>query len=99
MPKLTFHPFLNGIRGSVGDLVVRQTPQGPVIQRRPDMSQVVWSPAQIAHRERMKGAALHYRRVMADPRGAASYRARAKKAGIPVSSLVMGEYLGTGTRE
>jgi hypothetical protein len=44
----------------------------------------------------MKAAAAHYRSVMADPAAADRLRTRAKKLGMPVSSLVMGEFLQRG---
>jgi len=41
----------------------------------------------------MQEAAQHYRTVMEDPKQAARYRSLAARKKIPVSSLVMGEYL------
>ena len=41
----------------------------------------------------MKAAAAYYRKVMAEPALAARYVARARRRQIPVSSLVMGEFL------
>ncbi len=93
MAKLTLNTALQSLRGGIDGFVIRDTPHGQVLSRRPDMSRVCWSPAQVAHRERMQAAAVHYREVMADPKEAARCIARARKLKVPVSSLVMGEFL------
>ncbi len=71
----------------------KHTRHGPLVTKRPDMSRVKWSPAQRAQRQLMQKAARHYREAMLNPKQAAQYRAVAAKQKIPVSSLVMGEYL------
>ena len=93
MAKVTLNPALAKLHGSIDGMVIKNTPHGMVLARRPDMSRVRWSPAQRAHRRRMQAAAEHYRKVMADPEEAARCTARARKLKVPVSSLVMGEYL------
>ena len=93
MAKLTLHPSFKNLRGAIDGLIIKNTPYGQVLSRSPDMSRVRWSPAQIANRKRMHAAAAHYRQVMADPKEAARCLARARKAKMPVSSLVMGEFL------
>jgi hypothetical protein len=96
MAKVDLSSFLSGMSGRVGDFVVRQTPAGLVLSRAPDMSKVKWSPAQRARRKLMRDASVHYRAVMKDPKQAARYRTLAAKKKIPVSSLVMGEFLKRG---
>lgn len=93
MAKLTLNSALNQISGTIDGWVIKHTPHGSVLSRRPDMSRVRWSLAQRANRQRMQAAAAHYRQVMADPKEAATLVARARKLKMPVSSLVMGEYL------
>ena len=93
MAKLTLNAALDQLRGSLDGLVIRQTPHGTIVSRKPNMARVKWSPAQKARRTLMKDAADHYRSMMKDPKQAALYRARAARKKIPVSSLVMGEYL------
>jgi hypothetical protein len=93
MAKSTLNSALTGLSGSIDHWVYRQTPHGTVITRRPDMSGVVWSPAQLAQRERARAAGCHYRRIMADPRVATQKRAEAKAAGLPVSVYVMKDWL------
>ena len=96
MAKVELDSLLRSIRGAIGNMVVKRTAHGPVLTRSPDMSRVKWSPAQRAQRKLMAAAGAHYRAVMKDPRQAARYRALAAKQKIPVSSLVMGEYLRRG---
>ncbi len=96
MAKVDLSSFLSGMSGKVGDFVVRRTAAGQVLSRAPDMSKVKWSPAQRARRKLMRAAATHYRAVMKDPKQAARYRALAAEQKIPVSSLVMGEFLKRG---
>lgn len=95
MAKTQLNSALRELRGSIEGLVIRRTPHGQVLSRKPDMSRVKWSASQLAHRRRMKSAAIQYRKVMSDPAQATRYSARAAKLGIPVSSLVMGELLRT----
>jgi len=93
MARLTLNSALVQLRGSIDGLVIKHTPQGAVLSRRPDMSRVKWSPAQKARRKLMQEAAEHYRTLMEDPKQASRYRALATKKKIPVSAFVMGEYL------
>lgn len=99
MAKLQLNSALRDLRGSIDNLVIRRTPYGKVLSRKPDMSRVKWSAAQIAHRQRMKAAASEYRRLMSDPAQAARLVARAAKQGVPVSSLVMGQLLRAPIKE
>ena len=96
MAKLDLHSFLSRVSGRVGDVVVRQTRAGPVVSRLPDTSKMKWSPAQRARRKLMRDAGAHYRAVMSDPKQAERYRALAAKKKIPVSALVMGEFIKRG---
>ncbi len=99
MAKLQLNSALRDLRGSLDNLVVRRTPYGKVLSRKPDMSRVKWSPSQLAQRQKMKSAASQYRKLMSDPAQAARHTARAAKLGIPVSSLVMGELLQAPAKE
>lgn len=96
MAKLDLHSFLYRVSGRVGNVVIRQTRTGAVMSRLPDTSKVKWSPAQRARRKLMREAGAHYRAVMSDPAQADRYRALAAKKKIPVSALVMGEFLKRG---
>lgn len=50
-----------------------------IISQLPDMSEVEWSLAQIAQRERMKQANAYAKAAMADPKVRAIYKKMAKK--------------------
>ena len=70
--------LIKGIRGKVGDVVFRQSPNGDIIiSKAPDMSAVVWSPAQQEHRQRFKAAIAYAKAAMAHPDVHALYEKRA----------------------
>lgn len=72
MAKLKLNSALTQLRGEIDGLVIRHTPHGAILSRRPDMSRVKWSPAQKARRKLMQSAAVHYHAVMKDPRSSRS---------------------------
>jgi len=73
--------------------VFRTYPNGQVIvSRYPDMSDVVWSPAQVAHRQRVKQANLYAHAAMADPEVAAIYRKRAAEKDNRPYQLAVSDY-------
>ena len=67
MAKATLNPLLLEIRGRIGPVVFRQFKGRTVVQRAPDMSRVVPTPAQLAQRARFQQAAAHARAILADP--------------------------------
>jgi hypothetical protein len=80
MAKVILNPLIKELRGALGDIVYRTSPNGTVfISKRPDMSKVKWSKAQKAHRERFKEANAYARAAMADPKVRAKYEKRAAK--------------------
>jgi len=91
--KLRLNSALAQLRGTIDGLVIKHTPHGAVLSRRPDMSSVKWSSAQKARRKLMQEASQYYRAAMEDSKQATRYRALARKNKIPVSAFVMGEYL------
>ena len=93
MAKVTLQPPFISFRGRVGDLVFRTYPNGQVIvSAYPDMSNVVWSPAQVAHRRRMKRAVAYAKAAMADPEVAAIYRKRAAEQDGRPFQLAVSDY-------
>jgi len=53
MAKITFNLLVHTIRGRVDKAYIRQTPSGALaLCKLPDMSNVEWSEAQMAHRRR-----------------------------------------------
>jgi hypothetical protein len=60
MAKITFNQLLDAIRGGIGNLVMRQRPDGTIIlSGAPQVNKRKASPKQRAHREKVKRAA-HY---------------------------------------
>lgn len=96
MAKVKFNPTLTEVRGTVGNLIFRQTVHGAEINSKPTRPKR-WSVKQKAHRTRLREAALFYRKQMADPTRRAYYEARARERHIPVSAYVMGGYMKYGT--
>lgn len=96
MPKLQLSPPFSSLRGTLDGLVIKhysRDKRGHVLSRKPDMSAVEWSPAQRAQRERMKAAAAYHREVLADPVRLRGYAQLARKRGVPLSAVTMGEAL------
>lgn len=93
MAKTNLNTALNGLRGSVDGWVYKQYSYGTVITRRPRMDQVVWSPAQQAHREQVRRAGEFYRSVVANPALKARFQAIADEKRIPLSAVTLQEFL------
>ena len=96
MPRIELNSALASVRGTMDGWVYKHykaDKRGLVLSRKPDMSGVKPSPAQRAHRQRMRDAAAFHRQVLADPVQLKKYRALAKKLRIPLSAATMGEVL------
>jgi len=78
MAKVTLNPALTSIRGRLGNTVFRRTANGGTsLIKLADMSNVKWSPAQQAHRQRFKQASAYAKAALADPAVRAHYLERA----------------------
>ena len=95
MPKIGLNSALTFISGGVDGWVYKnyKDKRGPVLSRRPDMSNVTPSAAQLAQRARMRQAAEFHRKVLADPELLAKFRRVAEENGITLSAATMGEAL------
>jgi hypothetical protein len=96
MAKVQLDTALASITGSLGKFVYkhyRNDKRGQVLSRKPDMSRVKWSPAQRAHRQRMKSAAAFHRQVLADPALLKKFTRLAKQKRVNLSAVTMGEVL------
>ena len=94
MTKLKFNPTLEQLQGAFGGIVFRQTPAGRTfISHKPDMSNVVWAPAQIANRARFKAAIAYAHAAMRDPRVRAIYEQEAAAQGRRPFYLAVSDYL------
>jgi len=80
MTKVRFKPSIEHFQGTFYDVVFKLSPQGkPIVTRRPDMSNVEWSEAQTAQRERFKLANEYAKAAMANPEVRLIYEERAAK--------------------
>ncbi len=93
MAKVTLSPLVVEIHGKFDNLVFRRTRRGGIsIIRKADMSQVEWSPAQSAHRQRFKAAIVYARSAMADPQQRRTYETLAKKKGKRAFEMAVSDY-------
>src|SRR4051812_19296392 len=93
MAKADIDTALGGLHGKIDGLVYKTYSYGTVVTRIPRMENVQWSPAQRAHRERVKAAAVFYRTVLADPALKKKFTAIAKRKHIPLSAVTLKEYM------
>ena len=94
MAKVKLNPILVELHGKVGDMVFRRTRNGGVsLIRKADMSNVKWSPAQVANRQRFREAAAYAKQLLADPQVRVTYEEIAAKQGTRASEVAISEYL------
>lgn len=96
MPKITFNTAITSLRGALDGFVYKHysnDKRGMVVSRRPDMSNVKPSPAQLTRRQRMRDAAEFHQQVLKDPSLLKKYRQIAKRERINLSAATMGEFL------
>jgi hypothetical protein len=95
MPKVRLVPWLREVYGSMGqDVTFRRTPKGEnSIIKKADMSNVEWSPAQIAQRQRMKDAIAYAQAILADPEKKKIYAKRGKRKHRRAYDEALSEYL------
>ena len=94
MAKVKLNPILLELHGKVGDMVFRRTRNGGVsLIRKADMSNVKWSPAQVANRQRFREAAAYAKQLLADPQVRATYEEIAAKQGKRALEVAVSEYL------
>jgi hypothetical protein len=92
MAKVKLNPILKTVRGQVGDLVFKRYGDRVILASKPDLTGREPSPAQAAHQERFKQAALYGRMMLADPETKALYETAAKSNGQPVFSLIVADF-------
>jgi periplasmic divalent cation tolerance protein len=97
MAKVTLHPSVQHIHGTVLGVVFKRGPYGQSLATAmPDLSHVKPSAGQRSQRGRMKAASAAYRAIKADPAQLADYERRAKAEGLSVWLLVSRATLGDG---
>jgi len=94
MPRVRFTTGVEQIQGTLYDVVFKLSPQGnPIITKRPDMSNVEWSKAQIDHRQRFGLANTSARAALADPDVRGIYEEKAAKEGKRPFYIARADYL------
>ena len=100
MAKITLNPIFNDIHGTVDNLTFRRMHGRQTVIKKPDMSNVEWSPAQQAHRERFKQAVIRARAALADPEVRARYEEQAAARGKRPFDLAVSDcYQGRDVRK
>ena len=81
MAKVTLNPILEGLRGKVGDLVLKRYGDGTIISPKPTVTGEP-TEGQVAHRDRLVDAIVYGTAGMADPEAKAFYdeATRARKS-------------------
>ncbi len=92
MANVKLNPILERIRGQVGDLVFKRYEDRTILSRKAEPSGRPPTPAQAAHRERFRQAALYGRMVMADPDARTFYEGEADERHVPVFSLTIADF-------
>ena len=96
MPKVRYKGMVAAIQGTMYDVVFKKTPKGKtIVTKKPDMSKVEWSPAQKAHRKRVRRASEYAKAALADPIIRVVYEKRAaKEHGVPYRLAVSDYFKG-----
>ena len=93
MPKVRFKGPVVEIRGVLYDVVFKRSSTGKmIVTKRPDMSNVEWSDAQIAQRKRFALASAYATAAMADPTVRASYERKAKRRHKRARDIAFSDY-------
>ena len=94
MAKVKLAPHLEDIRGKAGGFVFRRTPGGKLtLIKLADMSNVQWSEAQKANRQRFKEAVSYAKAALADPKVRLKYEKLAAKMGKRPYDVAKSDYL------
>lgn len=92
------NPTIHRLSGKMGNMTYRWMYGKQTVMKTPDMSNVKWSKAQKANRERFSEAIFYAKRAMADPNVRTHYEKAAKKASrqpfrVAVSDFYAGKNL------
>jgi len=92
MAKVRLNPALEQVRGQLAGFVYRVRYGGQTISKPPDMSRVVWSAAQVEHRQRFRRAVAYARAALADKKLHALYVKEAAHKGQRPFDLAVSDY-------
>jgi len=92
MARVKNNFLLQGVSGSIAELVIKQYSYGPVISKKPDMSQVKHSRLQKVKQSLFKEAVAYAQSINRDPKKKAAYAKKLKK-GQTVFNAAVSEYM------
>ena len=93
MAKITLNPMIQSAQGKMGNTVFRRSHTGEMtLIKLADMSNVKWSDAQQAHRQRFKQAVAYAKAAMAEPKARAVYEKSAAKQHKRPFDLAVSDY-------
>lgn len=94
MPRVRFHPLIEEIHGTMYDMVFKKSPKGNmIVTKRPDMSKVKWSKAQMEQRQRFKKAVAGAKAALANPKLRARYEKKAQRQHKRTWDVALADYL------
>jgi hypothetical protein len=93
MTKVILNPGLRELRGKMGDWTYRRMYGKQTIMKTPDMSNVKWTKAQKASRQRFKEAVSYAKQALADPVVCAAYQELGAKTGRRPYHLAISDFL------
>jgi len=91
--KVELNPTVDKYRGKIGKLTYRWMYGQQTVMKTPNMSNVKWSKAQKANRERFAEAIHYARQAIADPRVRAHYEKVAAKADRQPFRVAVSDFL------
>ena len=92
MAKIKLNPVFEQMRGQIGELVFKHYGDEVIVARKPDLSGVTPTAAQVAAQARFREAVLYGKMVVADPATKMLYDAVARDAGKPMFSLAVADF-------
>jgi hypothetical protein len=93
MAKVILNPLIKQIYGRLDQHVFRRTPTGGTsVIKLADMSNVQWSAAQQAQRQRFKAAVAYAKAALADPQVRARYEERAAASNQRPRNLAVSDF-------
>jgi hypothetical protein len=93
MAKVILDPMIASISGRVGDQIFKRVGNRTIVTRRPDMSHVVFSEAQLAYQERFRRAIAYLKMVRANPDLRAPYERAATLTDKTVHQLAVADFM------
>lgn len=96
MARVKLGPLVEGARGAIGNIVLRQYVSGTIISRKPVFINRTFSEAQKASQRKFRKATMYAKCLMADPQSREAYEEQARRTGKPILSLMIGDYLRQG---